>query len=123
MIATLSCVPKTYNYWAVLALDLFLTIFWLISFALLAWQAAWYFAAGAWAYGYGHDDDYYDYDSYYDDIYSDDDDYGFKRSLAGGVEKRDLSGFALTYGAILGAAAGLGGLQLYVLLSLIMKLN
>lgn len=111
MIATLSCVPKTYNYWAVLALDIFLTIFWLISFALLAWQAAWYFAAGAWFYSY--DDDYYDYDSYYDDIYSDDYDYDFNKR-GDGIEKRDISGFALTYGAILGAAAGLGGLQLYV---------
>lgn len=116
MIVTLTCVPKTYNYWAVLAFDVFGAIFWLVSFAVLAWQAAWYFAAGAWlygGYGYSYDDDYYDYDSYYDDIYSDsyDYDFDFKRSV-GGVEKRDISGFALTYGAILAAAAGLGGVNL-----------
>ena len=29
-----------YNYWAVLALDIFLVIFWLISFALLAFSAS-----------------------------------------------------------------------------------
>lgn len=28
--------PASYNYWAVLALDIFLLIFWLIAFALLA---------------------------------------------------------------------------------------
>lgn len=28
--------PHSYNYWAVLSLDIFLLIFWLISFALLA---------------------------------------------------------------------------------------
>jgi hypothetical protein len=111
MIVTLTCVPKTYNYWAVLALDIFLTIFWLVSFALLAWQAAWYFAAGAWFYGgYDYDNDYYDYDSYYDDIYSDSYDYDFDYKR--GLETRDVSGFALTYGAILAAAAGLGGVNL-----------
>jgi hypothetical protein len=120
MIVTLSCVPKTYNYWAVLALDVFLTIFWLVSFAVLAWQAAWYFAAGAWFYSYDssdtYDDLYDEYDSYYDDIYSDSYDYDFdiKRSVgdSAGLEKRYLSDFALTYGAILAAAAGLGGVQL-----------
>ncbi|CAK7221680.1 hypothetical protein SCUCBS95973_004580 [Sporothrix curviconia] len=32
--------PAAYNYWAVLSLDIFLTVFWLISFALLASQVA-----------------------------------------------------------------------------------
>ncbi|KAH8682277.1 hypothetical protein BX600DRAFT_505882 [Xylariales sp. PMI_506] len=32
--------PAAYNYWAVLSLDIFLVIFWLISFALLASQIA-----------------------------------------------------------------------------------
>lgn len=31
---------KGYNYWAVLALDIFLLIFWLVSFALTAAEAA-----------------------------------------------------------------------------------
>ncbi|KAJ8107943.1 hypothetical protein ONZ43_g6576 [Nemania bipapillata] len=32
--------PKAYNYWAILGLDIFHVLFWLISFALLASQAA-----------------------------------------------------------------------------------
>ncbi|KAK1972255.1 hypothetical protein LY78DRAFT_688451 [Colletotrichum sublineola] len=32
--------PKAYNYWAVLALEIFLLFFWLCSFAVLATQAA-----------------------------------------------------------------------------------
>ncbi|KAI1334633.1 hypothetical protein F5Y15DRAFT_420720 [Xylariaceae sp. FL0016] len=52
--------PKAYNYWAVLGLDIFLVIFWLISFALLAAQVSAIF---------------YYYDSYsyyyYDDEYTD----------------------------------------------------
>lgn len=31
---------KGYNYWAILALDIFALIFWLISFALMAAQVA-----------------------------------------------------------------------------------
>lgn len=31
---------KSYNYWAVLSLDIFALIFWLISFALMAAQTA-----------------------------------------------------------------------------------
>jgi hypothetical protein len=32
--------PASYNYWAVLSLDIFLVFFWLISFAILAAQIA-----------------------------------------------------------------------------------
>ncbi|KAF9878592.1 integral membrane protein [Colletotrichum karsti] len=39
--------PKAYNYWAVLALDCFLVVFWLCAFALLASEAAYVFALGA----------------------------------------------------------------------------
>ena len=39
LVATLA-VPTVYNYWAALSLDIFLTIFWLVSFALLASQVA-----------------------------------------------------------------------------------
>ncbi|EFQ25329.1 hypothetical protein CGRA01v4_02715 [Colletotrichum graminicola] len=42
--------PKAYNYWAVLALDIFLLFFWLCSFALLAAQTVYLF-----------DGSYYDY--------------------------------------------------------------
>ncbi|KAI0547156.1 hypothetical protein F4679DRAFT_555474 [Xylaria curta] len=46
--------PGAYNYWAILGLDIFHVIFWLISFALLAAQAAYILAYG----------------SYYDDYYN-----------------------------------------------------
>ncbi|KAI0872637.1 hypothetical protein GGS24DRAFT_502618 [Hypoxylon argillaceum] len=46
--------PKAYNYWAILGLDIFHVIFWLISFALIASQSALIF----------------DYGSYYGDYYS-----------------------------------------------------
>ncbi|KAM0288077.1 hypothetical protein ACHAQH_000145 [Verticillium albo-atrum] len=36
--------PKIYNYWAVLALDIFLVVFWLCAFALLASQVAFVFS-------------------------------------------------------------------------------
>lgn len=52
--------PKAYNYWAILALDIFLLLFWLISFAVLAAQVA-----ATWAYN----DDYFDYYSDYDDYF------------------------------------------------------
>ena len=48
--------PALYNYWAILALDIFLVIFWLCSFALLAAQVSYLFIYGV---------DYSYYDSYY----------------------------------------------------------
>lgn len=36
-----SCAPQAYNYWATLVLDIFLFIFWAISFILVALSAAW----------------------------------------------------------------------------------
>jgi len=47
--------PVIYNYWAILALDIFLVIFWLCSFSLLASQVS---LSYSFSYGY--------YDSYYD---------------------------------------------------------
>jgi hypothetical protein len=38
--------PNVYNYWAILGLDIFLVIFWLCSFALLASEVAYIFAYG-----------------------------------------------------------------------------
>ncbi|KAI1267469.1 hypothetical protein F5Y18DRAFT_424565 [Xylariaceae sp. FL1019] len=49
--------PRAYNYWAVLGLDIFLVLFWLISFAVLASQAAAVLSVA----------EYYDGDYYYDD--------------------------------------------------------
>ncbi|KAI1489529.1 hypothetical protein F5X96DRAFT_640844 [Biscogniauxia mediterranea] len=74
--------PKLFNYWAILGLDIFLVIFWLISFAILAAQVASIFVY------------YDDYDSYYDY-------YGYGGYSSG----------VLIYAACLAAAAGLGGLQ------------
>lgn len=38
-----SCAPRAYNYWATLVLDIFLFLFWLVSFILTAIGAAWLF--------------------------------------------------------------------------------
>ncbi|KAI0521531.1 hypothetical protein F5B22DRAFT_541425 [Xylaria bambusicola] len=46
--------PNAYNYWAILGLDIFHVIFWLVSFGLLAAQAALLLA-------YTYYDYYYDY--------------------------------------------------------------
>ncbi|KAI4865512.1 hypothetical protein F4820DRAFT_448002 [Hypoxylon rubiginosum] len=84
--------PKAYNYWAILGLDIFLVIFWLISFAVLAAQVA-----AAFAY-YSSLSDYYN--DYYD--YNDLSDYDTAVTV---------------YGSCLAAAAGLGGVEflLYVI--------
>ncbi|KAI2467096.1 hypothetical protein F4781DRAFT_433749 [Annulohypoxylon bovei var. microspora] len=81
--------PKAYNYWAILSLDIFLVIFWLISFALLAAQVAAGFAL------------YHEYSDFYEEYY--------------GVST-DNTAYAV-YGACLAAAAGLGGLEflLYII--------
>lgn len=75
--------PKLYNMWAVLALEIFMVIFWLISFAVLASHSANLI-----------------FISSYDDYY-----YYYKRDLAA----RSVPGFTpWDTGA---AAAGVGGLQ------------
>ncbi|KAH6900017.1 hypothetical protein B0T10DRAFT_393579 [Thelonectria olida] len=90
MVIAHTCTPQAYNYWAVLALDIFLVVFWLISFAILAAQTAIYFAAGS---------SYCDWYSCYDDT---------------------LYGAALVYGSIMAAASGLGALEfLFFIISLV----
>ncbi|KAI1205578.1 uncharacterized protein F4807DRAFT_275267 [Annulohypoxylon truncatum] len=81
--------PKAFNYWAILGLDIFLVIFWLISFALLAAQVA-----AAFVY-------YDDYSDYYDDYYD--------------LSSYDTA--IKTYIGCLAGAAGLGGVEflLYVI--------
>ncbi|KAI8951867.1 hypothetical protein F4801DRAFT_542884 [Xylaria longipes] len=44
--------PTAYNYWAILGLDIFHVIFWLVSFALVAAQAAYIIAYGTYYYDY-----------------------------------------------------------------------
>ncbi|CAJ2500724.1 Uu.00g035770.m01.CDS01 [Anthostomella pinea] len=94
IIASVYCLVSHYgpsrffNYWAILGLDVFLVIFWLISFAILAAQVA----AGF----------FYSTSDYYDDYY--------------GYYKRSADTDTTTYAACMAAAAGLGGVEfiLYV---------
>jgi hypothetical protein len=87
--------PVLYNYWAILGLDIFAIIFWLISFALLASEIAPYFG------------------SYYNNTSSCTYYYGYcikKRSVE--LEKRYTYTNVITYRNALAAASGLGGLNL-----------
>ncbi|KAF2455765.1 hypothetical protein BDY21DRAFT_348615 [Lineolata rhizophorae] len=60
-LVTFKGAPKAYNMWAVLALEVFAIIFWLVSMATLAYLAAALTLSGA-----DYDDDYYLYnDDYY----------------------------------------------------------
>ncbi|RYP23822.1 hypothetical protein DL765_000899 [Monosporascus sp. GIB2] len=89
LIASIYCLvahfgpPTAYNYWAILGLDIFLLVFWLASFALLAAQVA----------------PLLSYYSYYSSTYSE---YGYYTTYDAAV---------LTYAGILAGAAGLGGLE------------
>ncbi|KAI1251308.1 hypothetical protein MGN70_005874 [Eutypa lata] len=76
--------PNAYNYWAILGLDIFLLLFWLISFAVLAAQIAPYITY------------YSDYSDYYDGYYS----YYSTYDAA-----------YLTYLGVLAGAAGIGGIE------------
>lgn len=91
-----SCAPQAYNYWAVLSMYIFLYIFWVVSFGIMAADAAAYLVVDAASYDYC-DDDYY---SYYG---------GDCSSYTYGLSDADK-----TFGAIMAAAAGLGALELYV---------
>lgn len=83
--------PAAYNYWAIIGLDIFAIIFWLISFAVTAAQVSAY----SWYYSTGYSCTYY---------------YGYC------VKKRELAPRATTniytYRNAMAAAAGLGGLEL-----------
>jgi hypothetical protein len=74
--------PASYNYWAVLALDIFLVIMWLASFALLASDVAVIYA-------YAADASYY---------------YGYKRS--------EITDIGTAWAACLAACSALGGVEL-----------
>jgi hypothetical protein len=76
--------PIIYQYWAILALEIFCLIFWLISFALLASEVA---IAAAYTCG-----GYYDY---YGNYYSD-----------------SCSSATLGIIGLFGACAGVGGIEL-----------
>jgi hypothetical protein len=74
---------KLYNYWAVLSLDIFLVIFWLCSFGLLAAQTAYFLAFGVSTYS-----------SFYDAYVT-----------------SELSDTGYVWAICLAAGAGLGGIQ------------
>jgi len=85
--------PIIYNYWAILGLDIFAIVFWIISFSLLASEVAAYQIVTY------HDDCLYSYAGvcYY------------KRSRA--LETRATTN-VYTYRNAMAAASGLGGLEL-----------
>ena len=86
----MSCAKRAYNYWAILVFDIFLFVFWLISFATTAVAAAAWLAVST----FDSSSSYYDYWDYdYDNTFGLDSD------------------LAVTFGAILAASAGLGALN------------
>lgn len=97
-IVSVTALPAAYNYWAILSLDIFGLIFWLISMALLAWEVAVF----GWAVSVYSGSS----SSSYCDLYG----YCYKKREM--LEKRSTD--AYTYRNVLAAAAGLGGLELYV---------
>jgi hypothetical protein len=99
LVSTLA-VPAMYNYWAVLGLDIFACVFWIISFSLLASEVAAIQIVT-----------YYSSDSC--DAYSDAGVCYKKRGL-GYLSKRYATTNVYTYRNSLAAASGLGGLELYV---------
>ncbi|OBT40519.1 hypothetical protein VE00_08992 [Pseudogymnoascus sp. WSF 3629] len=97
IIAT-TALTSAYNYWAILGLDIFGIIFWLISFALLAWEVA-VFGWGLYDYGYSGGSTCYDYP------------YCTKKRDVSSVIGKRATMDVYTYRNALAAAAGLGGLE------------
>src|SRR3954454_5546006 len=94
-IVATTALTVAYNYWAILALDIFAIVFWLISFALLGSEIAVY----GWGYSYSSSGSSYCYAGYCIK----------KRDV--GIEKRATTDY-YTYRNAMAAAAGLGGLEL-----------
>lgn len=92
-------VPAIYNYWAVLGLDIFACVFWLISFSLLASEVASFSIIT-----------YYSSDScdgvYYAGVC-------YKKRSVEVLSKRYATTNIYTYRNSMAAASGLGGLELY----------
>lgn len=101
LVSTLA-VPAMYNYWAVLGLDIFACVFWIISFSLLASEVAAYNIVTYNSDSCDGDGVYYDGVCYYK-----------KRSL-NFLSKRYATTNVYTYRNSMAAASGLGGLELYV---------
>ncbi len=83
-----------YNYWAILGLDIFAIVFWIISFSLLASEVAAYTIVT--------------YNTSDDCLYSYAGVCYYKRSL----DKRVATTNVYTYRNSMAAASGLGGLEL-----------
>jgi hypothetical protein len=94
VIVASTAAPAAYNYWAIIALDSLMVLFWVVSFAYLAYEVA-----SVDIYTYTYNDCLY---SYAGVCY-----YRNKRSL--GIAKRSTTVY--TYRNVVAAAAGLGGLE------------
>ena len=92
-IVAVTGVTAAYNYWAILGLDIFAIVFWIISFSLLASEVAAY----SWVVSDVSSCNY----TYLGYCYK-------KRDL--NLEKRDTNIY--TYRNAMAAASGLGGLEL-----------
>jgi len=90
-IVSITALPVAYNYWAILGLDIFAIIFWIISMSLLASEVA--------AYSWALSDDSSTYCVY-----------GYCYKKRDVLQRRDTTD-AYTYRDALAAAAGLGGLE------------
>jgi len=91
LVSAHSCAPQAYNYWATLVFDIFLFIFWAISFILLALAAAWLLVTDG------------TYCTYYNDCYS-----------------YYVSDTEIAFASTLAAAAGFGAINtLFFFISLI----
>lgn len=95
VIVASTAAPAAYNYWAIIALDSLMVLFWIVSFAYLAYEVA-----SVQLVTYTYTDCLYSYAGvcYYKN----------KRSLE--IAKRSTTVY--TYRNVMAAAAGLGGLEL-----------
>jgi hypothetical protein len=101
IIVSTTATPLAYNYWAILGLDIFAIVFWIIAFPLLASEVAGFVVVSvAVDVAPISGCDYYGYNLCYKK----------KRGAGAGLVKRELNLF--TYRNALAAAAGLGGLEL-----------
>jgi hypothetical protein len=94
VIVASTAAPAAYNYWAIIALDSLMVLFWIVSFAYLAYEVA-----SVQLVTYTYTDCLYEYAGvcYYKN----------KRSLE--IAKRSTTVY--TYRNVMAAAAGLGGLE------------
>lgn len=103
LIASKSC-PSVYNYWAILALEIFAVIFWLCTMGVLASYAG-ALTVGYSGYAYGDSNSYYETScdpNYYSCT---------RKRAVQALTKRFTPGYALSVGLI-GGTAGIAALEL-----------